>query len=338
MDSREFLFTQNTAMPATRNGLPNCTILEYTGGGEGGGGWTYFPYNCTKFALAPVAFTNVLGESLYLDVSYGTPTWDNNGFLVSLNKVAVGQRFYHWEGTTGNIGNYFVWADVIDNLAFTNVNKVYHFVSEGWDYLLALTSTGFATYRLWWETHCAEEMMFVYTQQPPRDATFFSFSDAGYVCMALSYPGYIGMPESSPAPHDKFFPIYCWNPAYDRWNLVIEIPAVGVWKTEVFMDDDRMFLVALHNTDHRQGHRFTTYEIWEGDHDETLIGAQSLIGSYESQRMLQDIHDSLDDFHHYQNIIIATISLLSAVFLLQLILLLKGLSGGGSGTDYQSFS
>jgi hypothetical protein len=328
---REFLWTANVAAPFTRTGTPNCTIHEYKGGSWG---LANLAFNCTKFPRSPLTFTNNLGQWLYVDVAYATATWTTAGLVNgALNQAAVPQKFYSYR----NNGLYD--ADVMDNLAFTNVNYVEHFVSDKWDYIVALTNEGIATYRLHWTTHRAQVLPLVRTTRTGTHMHKFEFWE--HTCLSISYGDYPGLTESTPSVQDTFFVIYCWDVAHDRWNLVQRVPSFGVIKTETFEDDGRTFLVALSNRGHLNQHEVTVYELTEWYEDEFLIMREPEFGAYEQSKMVMDIAEEMDDIHHYKAMIIATLSLLATVFILQLLLLAKGMSGGGGGGgggDYQSFS
>jgi len=336
-DGREFLWTANFAPTFTRTGTPNCTIHEYKGGSWG---LSNLAFNCTKFPRSPLVFTNNLGEWLYIDVAYATATWKTDGTVNgALNMAAVPQKFY----TYRNNGLYD--ADVMDNLAFTNVNFVEHFADDQWDYIVALTNEGIATSRLHWTTHRAQELPLIRTSHVGTHMHMFDFWN--HTCLSISYGDYPGLTETTPSVQDTFFVIYCWDSAHDRWNLVQRVPSFGVIKTETFVDqyedeDPRTFLVALANRGHLNQHSVTVYEMTEWYTDEFLIQREVEAGAYEQSKLVNDIAEELDDIHHYKAMIIATLSLLATVFILQLLLLVKGMSGGGGGGggggDYQSFS
>jgi len=313
-DAREFFWTANFALPNTRGGTPNCTVHEYR---EGNWAEVYLGYNCSKFPRAPLVFENNVGEWLYLDTAFAKPTWNNDGTQQSLSTSAVGQRFWTYR-TNG-----FVDADVMDNLAFNNLNMLEHFVSSDWDYFVALTDTGFATYRLFWTTHRAQELPFMRTSRTPIHFHMFEFVE--HTCLSTSYGGYPGLNEMAGSVQDTYWTIHCWDEAHDRWNLVMKIPSFGVIKTQTFVSDERMFLVALQNEGHIHENTFTVYEIMEWYEDEFLITREAEPDSYEMYKKIMDIHEELDDFHHYKAMIIATLALLGAVFILLLLILVKGL-------------
>jgi len=284
-----------------------------------------------------LVFENNLGEWLYLDTSYATPTWTTTGALASLSTVGVPQRWWTYNGE-GSTGNGFYDAEVIDNLSFDNINYLDHFVSTNWDYLVALTTEGIATYRLFWNTHRAQALPVVRTTHVGTHQHLFDF--AGHTCLSISYGDYPGLTESTPSVHDTYFVIYCWDEVHDRWNLVQRVTSFGVIKTQTFVREERTFLVALSNRGHIEAHTFTTYELTEWYEDEFVIMREVELGGYEMGKLVTDIAENLDDIHHYKAMIIATLVLLATVFIVQLILLLKGMSGsggGGGGGDYQSF-
>jgi len=316
-DGREFLWTASTAEPYTRNGFPNCTYLEYK---EGNWGVSYFnAFNCTKVPTGPLVFTNVKSEWMYLDAAKATVTFNAAGVQASITTTAVPSVFYTWRD------NGLVWADAIDKITFTDLDSVYHFESRGYDYLVGLTASGVTTYRLLWETHTATATIpFLRTGQAnPKHLSFFSVW--GHTCISLSYAGYSGRTETTIiAYEDAYFPLYCWDDVHDNWDLVLKIPARGVVRTFSFMSDDRQFLVAISNVDHLQGHTVNVYEIEEWYEDETIIMREAEPSSYEMAVQLQQMHDVLDDLHHYKAIIIATISILALVVVLQLVIVMKG--------------
>jgi len=323
-DSREFLWTANFAQPFSATGTPNCTVHEYRGGA-----WAqvYLGYNCSKYPRAPVVFESNAGEWLYLDTAYAQPGSGGS------NTAGVGQRF--WTYRTNGL----VTADVMDNLAFTNVNMVSHFVNSDWDYFVALTDSSVMTYRLHWVTHRAQELPALRLSRSPLHMHMFDYLE--HTCLSISYGGYPGLNEMASSIQETYWTMHCWDEAHDRWNLVIKVPSFGVIKTETFWSDDRLFLVALQNDGHIHEHTFTTYEIMEWYDDEFLVTREAEPDSYEMYKKVMDMAEELDDLHHYKAMIIATLALLGAVFILLLLILVKGMSGGGGGGgggDYQSFS
>jgi hypothetical protein len=290
-----------------------------------------------------LVFTNVEDTWLYLDVSYATATWNNDGSLASTQTTGILQnRWWTQRTTTGSGFDYgFDYADIMDNLVFNNVNTVDHFVDSGFDYIVAMTDVGISTWRMHWVTHRAQELVAVKTSRTPTHMHLFQFLE--HTCMSVSYGPYYGLTEQWPSVQDQFFVIYCWDPIHDRWNLAIKIPSFGVIKTQTFRDgdeDERLFLVALQNVDHPAMNSFVTYELVDW-YEEYFINTREVEpDAYEMYEKIVDMHEVLDDLHHYKNMIIATLSLLATVFVLQIILLVKGMSGGGGGGggDYQSFS
>jgi len=344
-DGREYLWTANFALPYTRSGTPNCTLHEYGNGNDNdgdddddnnNGGWYQVNYNngngngnnfgyfnCSKFPRAPLVFTNVESEWLYLDVAYARATWNNDGSQASLTTSNIAQTKWWTQRTTTGSNYGFDYADIMDNLAFTNVNTVDHFQSANFDYIIAMTDTGISTYRMHWVTHRAQELPPLQTSRTPTHMHQFNWLE--HTCLSVSYGPYTGLNEPTPTPWDTYFVIFCWDPTHDRWNLVIKIPSFGVIKTQTFISDERFFLVALQNEGHPTMNTFTTYELVEWYDDEYLITREAEPGNYELYKKILDIHEVLDDLYHYKAMIIATLTLLATVFILQLILLVKGL-------------
>jgi len=349
-DGREFLWTANFELPYYLSGTPNCTLHEYGNGGDGSddttGGWRQVAgsnfngnnnnngfgyYNCSKFPRAPLAFTTVDDEWLYLDVAYATATWKADGSLGTMNTVAVPQNKWWTQRTTTGASTYgFDYADVMDNFALTNVNTVDHFQDAGYDYIVAMSDAGIITYRMHWVTHRAQELPVLVSRpvRPPTHMWLFTMTikeDEVHQCMSVSYGPFTGLNAVTSSVQDTFFSIYCWDTTHDRWNLVVKVPSFGVIKTQTFVSDDRLFLVALQNVGHPTMNTFTTYEIEDWYDDEYLITREVEPDSYELYKKIVDIHEELDDLHHYKAMIIATLSLLATFFILQLILLVKGL-------------
>jgi hypothetical protein len=359
-EGREYLWTANFALPYTRSGTPNCTLHEYgNGAGDGGddnnGGWYQVNYNngngnngnfgyfnCSKFPRSPLVFTNVEDEWLYLDVAYATATWRTDGTLATTSTANVPQTKWMTQRTTTGSNYDFDYTDIMDNLAFTNVNTVDHFVSAGFDYLVAMTDTGLSTWRMHWVTHRAQVLPALRITPAPTHVHLFDYLE--HTCASVSTGPYSGLNQATPNPWDNFFNIYCWDPVHDRWNLVIKVPAFGVIKTQTFTqqdgDDTRLFLVALQNEGHPTMNTFTTYEFQEWYDEDFRIVREEEPSGYETYQRIIEIHEVLDDLYHYKAMIIATLSLLATVFVLQLVLVAKGMSGGGGGGsgDYQSFS
>jgi hypothetical protein len=144
-------------------------------------------------------------------------------------------------------------------------------------------------------------------------------------CMSVSYGPYTGLNEPKTSVQDTFFVLYCWDDIHDRWNLALKVPSFGVIKTQTFVQDSRMFLVALQNEGHPAMNTFTTYELEEWYDDYYRVTREVEPDAYEMYKKIVDMHEVLDDLHHYKNMIIATLSLLATVFILQLVLLVKGL-------------
>jgi len=287
-----------------------------------------------------LTFTNIEDEWLYLDVSYATATWHTDGSQASITTAGIAQNKWWTQRSTTTTGNDygFDYADIMDNLVFNNVNTVDHFQTATFDYIIAMENDGISTYRMHWVTHRAQVLPKLKTSRAPTHMWQFAYLD--HTCLSVSYGPFTGLNEPTPSVHDTFFVIYCWDDTHDRWNLVIKIPSFGVIKTQTFVNDGRQFLVALQNVGHPAMNTFTTYELEEWYDDEFLITREAEPGAYEMYAKIMDNHEVLDDLHHYKAMIIATLSLLALVFVLQLVLLVKGMSGGGSssGGDYQSFS
>jgi len=275
---------------------------------------------------------------LYLDVAYATATWKTDGTLATTTTANVPQTKWMTQRTTTGSNYDFDYSDIMDNLFFTNVNTVDHFQSAGWDYLVAMTDTGLSTWRMHWVTHRAQVLPALKTSRAPTHVHLFDYLE--HTCASVSLGGWTGLNEATPSVWENFFNIYCWDPIHDRWNLVIRVPSFGVIKTQTFVSDERMFLVALQNEGHPTMNTFTTYELQEWYEEDVLVTREAEPSSYQLYRKILDIHEVLDDLYHYKAMIIATLSLLATVFVLQLILLVKGMSGGGGGGsgDYQSFS
>ena len=320
-------------------GTPNCTYLEYKGNTWG---YADLKHNCTQIPLHPLVFTNQKSQWLYLEGRQATITYPAR----AVNRMGVGQTFYSFgsdRGITDGLYVSHIHDDRGMDLAFSNVQEIKHFVNSGWDYIVALTTTGFETYRLHWVTDRTEKLFTVTTSRAPSHIELFDWADTTCASVSLGvgkFP-YQGLNEARPDVQDDYFVIYCWEPAHDRWTVVLQVPSFGVVKTQAFNDGNSQYLVAMENRGHKPMFTMRVYEITEWYTGDFLITREPAVSAYEQSQSIRQIEDQVDDLHHYKAMLIAILIFVILIFLLQIVGILKGSGGGGSsggGGDYQSFS
>jgi len=269
-----------------------------------------------------------------VDVAFADGSFNVDGSLQSMNRVAVPQAVY--TSTNTGVSFYGLYdADVLDNLAFTNLVDVQTFVSSEWDYFVVHQTDGIATYRLFWNTHRSQELpMLQLSRAVTHMHLFYMPWDAATPCLSLSLGDFLGLNEAMPSIYDTYFVIYCWDIAHDRWNLVVKVPAFGVIKTESFIikeedGNERLFVVALSNNGHIHQHSFTTYEVLQYYEDDVRRVREPETGSYEQAQLVRDIYEELDDLQHYKSMIIAIVAFQALLLVLIVYIIVKGRGGNG---------
>jgi hypothetical protein len=160
-------------------------------------------------------------------------------------------------------------SEAIDAFNIPGLQEAQHWVHDGFDYILALTDTGVATYRLWWLTHEVEAMPFVPIAQPDLRYLDVFMVNERHCFMATSTYALNSYPRTNvPGPEDSWVNIYCWDPTHDNWDFAGAIPSEGtLWATVFTGGDDRQYIVRVEEG-HHQTKNIHVYRIYlEDDKD-----------------------------------------------------------------------
>jgi len=275
---------------------------------------------------------------MYLATSQGSPSCSGGASSCTTNKAAAPATWWTTNYTGGGSSTYLNFWNVSDSIDAFNIPACVvakHWVYDGFDYIVALTESGVATYRLWWTTHEVEEMPFVPIAQP--DLRFLDLFNANERSCFMVSSSYLDLYPATPVPgvEDSWTNIYCWDPTHDNWDFAGAIPSEGTLWATIFTVDDRQYIVRVEEG-HHQTKNIHVYKVYlEDDHEQDVYFD---VYSPSHDVLYKRIDRNGDRIHKTLSVSITSLCLGLIVFVFVLLLLFLSTSGGGGGggsSDYR---